>query len=130
MEQNYKLRQTYPFLYSISNNDTMNTLMLLCYSFSCLLNIFVLFFFKLDDGDGEIANSRKLTATNWAQKLHDISSIVFGAICLFILLIWLILRSGSVYSKVSLQYMIKHPEVHVPFDFKNRMHVSIVLVFL
>jgi hypothetical protein len=130
MGYNYELKLRNPFIYWISNNDTFNFLKKSCYTFGLVLNLIVLMFYRLDQGDGTNADSRRLTANFTARKFHDISSIIFGGFNLVFFLTWLIFKSGAEFDKTLPRYLEKNPGESLPLSFYGKLDLAISWVFV
>lgn len=128
MSHNYQLSLKQPLVFMISNNDTFRFIKLTFYAFALLLNLFVLLFYRLDQGNGTDPNSRRLTATSWAEDVHDISSGVFAGFSLIFFLVWLFFKAGAEYNKKMPRYLKKNPEIQVMSTY-NKLEFAIGWVF-
>jgi hypothetical protein len=113
----------------MSNNDTFRNLKHICYTFALILNLLILLFYKLDNGNGTDPDSRRLTAVNWAKQTHDISSGIFGGLCLIFFLIWTFFKAGAEYNKKLPRYIDKNPGVTTPLNLYNKAELAITWAF-
>lgn len=129
MKHNYNLSVTRPFIYAIANNDTFHTLKNLCYYFGLLLNLFILFWYQLSEGEEKRLNSRRLMAIDWGEKLHNILSAIFAGFSFLFFLIWLFFKSYAEYKKVIPVYLYKNPGLTLPLKFRDKFSIAFGWVF-
>lgn len=120
MNHNYNLSVNRPFIYAIANNDTFETLKNLSYFFGFLLNLFILFWYQLSQGEDGRLNSRRISAIDWGEKLHTVLSAVFAGFSFLFFLIWLFFKSHAEYKKVIPMYLYKNPGLTLPLRFKDK----------
>ena len=129
MRHNYNLSTNRPVIYAIANNDTFNTLKNLSYFFGFLLNLFVLFWYQLSEGEVKRPNSRRVSAIDWAEKLHNILSAVFAGFSFLFFLIWLFFKSYTEFKKAIPMYLYKNPGLTLPLKFRDKFDIALGWVF-